>query len=177
MGLCFRETNSQMTEPLGVHVCKHPQKKCSDHICCPCTLILLCSVSPHLSFTPSIWGRTAGFASEKHRHYKPQGGTRTVLLVTCISPSTLTDSPTALLHTKAAFYCLPALPLCYSWHCRPASPGLQRSFRTLVAILYSRTMAENLEDAWPESNFVRKTNAFCSCLTHASGLLSHCLLN
>lgn len=51
----------------------------------------------------------------------------------------------------------PCSTLWYLRHCRPALPDLQRSFRALIAILYYRTMAENLEGARPESNFVRKT--------------------
>jgi len=99
-----------MTEALGTHVCKHPQKKCNDHFCCSYTPILLHPVSPQLCFIPSACERIAGFISEQHGHYKPQGCKRRLLLITCISPSTLTDSPIALLHMKAAFYHLPALP-------------------------------------------------------------------
>lgn len=110
MGLCFRKTNSWMTEALGMHVCKHLQKKCSDHVCCSCASVLSRSVSTQLCFIPSTHERIAGFTSEQYRDYKPQWSKARLLLSTCVSPSTLTSAPTALLHMKAAFYHLTALP-------------------------------------------------------------------
>ena len=131
-GLCFGKTNSWMTEALGMHVCKHPQKKWNDHICCSHTPILLHSVSPQLCFIPSIRESIAGFTSEQHRHYKPQGVINYYLH--------LTQHPDRFPHCFAAressFLPPPCSPLCYWWHCRPASPDLQRRFRAFIAILY-----------------------------------------
>lgn len=83
-----------------------PRKKCNDHICCFCTLILLVSLSPRLCFIPSICERMTGFIFEQCRHYKPEG---CKAVITCISLLNLTDSLSALLHMKAAFCHLPAV--------------------------------------------------------------------
>lgn len=152
--LCFGEMKSRMTEALAVNVCKHPQKKCNDHSCCFCTPILLVSVSPQFCFIPSICERMTGFILEQCRHHKPQRGKGSYYLHLTLH---LDRFPQCFAAYESSFLPPPCCPLCSWWHCRPASPDLQRSFRAPVAILYCRVMAESLKGTQPGHNSIRKT--------------------
>lgn len=136
-----------------MNVCKHAQKKCSDHSCCFCTPILLVSVRLQFCFIPSICERMTGFILEQCRHYKPQRGKGSYYLHLTLH---LDRFPQCFAAYESSFCHLPAV--LFALGGTAELPHLIcRGFRALIAILYCRVMAESLKGTQPGHNFVRKT--------------------